>query len=118
MSSFKEILFSKKSFIYQIGNNFYAIGSNTFSKVEDQSELDNIDLFRNALKKENDKQIAKYLDKIIRIANTYRMDGREYYKVQDKLFHFIDDLEHKDEEAYKFLQEQVFQFDELMEKYQ
>lgn len=118
MSSFKEILFGKKSFIYQIGDTYYAIGANTFSEVTDSAELDNIELFKNALKKENDRQIAKYLEKIMRIANTYRVDGKEHYKVRDKLFQFIDELGQKDEEALKSLQVQVFQIDELIEKYQ
>lgn len=118
MNSFKEILFGKKSFIYQVGNTYYAIGANTFSEVTDSAELDNIELLKNALKKENDRQIAKYLEKIMRIANTYRVDGKEHYKVRDKLFQFIDELGQKDEEALKSLQVQVFQIDELTEKYQ
>lgn len=118
MNSFKEILFGKKSFIYQVGNTYYAIGANTFSEVTDSAELDNIELLKNALKKENDRQIAKYLEKIMRIANTYRVDGKEHYKVRDKLFQFIDELGQKDEEALKSLQVQVFQIDELIEKYQ
>lgn len=118
MNSFKEILFGKKSFIYQVGNTYYAIGANTFSEVTDSAELDNIELLKNALKKENDRQIAKYLEKIMRIANTYRVDGKEHYKVRDKLFQFIDELGQKDKEALKSLQVQVFQIDELIEKYQ
>lgn len=118
MGSFKETLFGKKSFIYQVGNTYYAIGANTFSEVADPAELDNIELLKNALKKENGRQIAKYLEKIMRIANTYRVDGKEHYKVRDKLFQFIDELGQKDEEALKSLQAQVFQIDELTEKYQ
>lgn len=118
MSSFKEILFRKKSFIYQVGDTYYAIGADTFSEVTDSAELDNIELFKNALKKENDRQIAKYLEKIMRIANTYRVDGKEHYKVRDKLFQFIDELGQKDGQALNSLQVQVFQIDELIEKYQ
>ena len=118
MSNFKESLYEKKSFIYKIGDQFYAIGANTFTKVTDSPELDNIELLQNALKKENDRQITKYLDKIIRIANTYRADAKEHYRVQDKLFKFVDELQKHDEAAFRALQNQVFQFDELCEKHQ
>ena len=76
-----------------------------------------MELLQNALKKNNERQIMKYLDKIIRIANTYRVDAREHYKLQDKLFHFIDDLEHNNRQAYEDLQRQLLLFDELVEKY-
>ena len=118
MSNFKESLYEKKSFIYKIGEEYYAIGANTFTKVTDSPELDNIELLQNALKKGNDRQITKYLDKIIRIANSYRIDAREHYRVQDKLFKFLDDLQINNEAAFNELQAQVFQFDELCEKYQ
>ena len=75
-------------------------------------------ILKNALKKENDRQITKYLDKIIRIANSYRTDAREHYRVQDKLFKFLDDLQANKEVAFNELQAQVFQFDELCKKYQ
>lgn len=115
MSNFKENLYEKKSFIYQIGGDYYAIGANTFAKVTDSQELDNMELFQNALKKQNDRQIAKYLEKLMRIANSYRVDAREHYKLQERLFQFIDQLEEKEKTV---LQRQVFQFDELYEKYQ
>lgn len=118
MSNFKESLYEKKSFIYQIGEEYYAIGANTFAKVTDSPEVDNMELLQNALKKGNDRQIAKYLDKIVRVANFYRVDAREHYKLQDKLFKFLDSLEASDEAAFKSLQRQVFQFDELCQKYQ
>lgn len=118
MSNFKESLYKRKSFIYQIGKEYYAIGANTFAKITDSPEVDNIELLRNAMKKENDRQIAKYLEKIMRSANFYRVDAREHFKLQDKLFQFVDQLEADDEEAFQFLQAQVFQFDELCEKYQ
>ncbi|MBQ2257841.1 MAG: hypothetical protein II247_04085 [Lachnospiraceae bacterium] len=118
MSNFKESLYEKKSFIYKIGEEYFAIGANTFVKVTDSPELDNIELLQNALKKENDRQITKYLDKIIRIANSYRTDAREHYRVQDKLFKFLDDLQANNEVAFNELQAQVFQFDELCKKYQ
>lgn len=51
MSNFKESLYEKKSFIYQIGDMYYAIGANTFAKVTDAQELDNMELFQNALKR-------------------------------------------------------------------
>ncbi len=118
MSNFKESLYEKKSFIYQIGEHYYAIGANTFAAVTDTQELDNMELFQNALKKQNDRQIAKYLDKLMRIANSYRVDAREHYKVQEKLFQFIDGLASKDAAAFQALQRQVFAFDEFCEKYQ
>ena len=117
MSNFKESLYEKKSFIYQIGDDYYAIGANTFAKVTDSPEVDNIELLQNALKKGNDRQIAKYLEKIMRNANFYRVDAKEHYKLQDKLFQFLDGLEASDEAAFRSLQDQVFQFDELCEKY-
>ena len=118
MSNFKENLYEKKSFIYQIGEAYYAIGTNTFARVTDTQELDNMELFQNALKKKNDRQIAKYLEKLMRIANSYRVDAREHYKLQEKLFQLIDELETKDKSTFQNLQTQVFQFDELTEKYQ
>lgn len=118
MSGFKESLYEKKSFIYQIREDYYAIGANTFAKVTDSPEVDNIELLQNALKKGNDRQISKYLEKIVRSANFYRVDAKEHYKLQDKLFKFIDQLETSDSAAFRALQEQVAQFDALCEKYQ
>ncbi len=118
MSDFKESLYKKKSFIYQIGAEYYAIGANTFSKVTDSPEVDTIELLHNALKKGNDRQIEKYLDKIVRNANSYRVDAREHYKLRDKLFRFLDQLKAGDEAAFRSLEDQVFRFDELCEKYQ
>lgn len=118
MGSFKESLYEKKSFIYQIGDEYYAIGANTFAKVTDSQELDNIELLQNAVDKGNERQIVKYLEKIMRIANSYRGDAKEHYKIQDRLFRVIDQLEAHDEAAFETLQEQVFRFDELCEKYQ
>ena len=118
MSDFKENLYEKKSFIYQIGEEYYAIGANTFAKVTDSPEVDNIELLQIALKKGNDRQIAKYLEKIMRSANFYRVDAREHFKLQDKLFKFIYRLKASYETAFRSLQAQVFQFDELCEKYQ
>lgn len=115
MSTFKESLYEKKSFIYQIGADYYAIGANTFAKVTASQELDNLELFQNALKKQNDRQIAKYLEKLMRIANSYRVDAREHYRLQEKLFQFIDHLQAEEEAA---LQKQAFAFDELCAKYQ
>lgn len=117
MGNFKESLYEKKSFIYQIGEEYYAIGANTFAKVTDSPEVDNMELLQSALKKRNDRQIAKYLEKIMRSANFYRVDAREHYRLQDKLFKFLDGLEASDEAAFRSLQEQVFQFDGLCEKY-
>ncbi len=117
MNNFKEGLYERKSFIYQVGNDYYVIGVNTFAKITDSPEVDNIDLLQNALNKNNERQIAKYFDKILRIANTYRVDAKEHYKIQEKLFRFIDELEKNQTEAYKNLQQQVCQFDDLQEKY-
>lgn len=117
MSDFKGSLYQKKSFIYQIGEEYYAIGANTFARVTDSPEVDNVELLQNALKKGNDRQIAKYLEKIMRNANFYRVDAREHYKLRDKFYKFIEQLEESDETAFRSLQAQVFQFDELSEKY-
>lgn len=117
MSNFKESMYQKKSFIYQIGDAYYAIGADTFAKLSDSAETDSVELLQNALKKNNERQIAKYLDKIIRIASTYRVSAREHYQVQEKLFVFIDELETKDENAFLELQRQVVQFDEMFAKY-
>lgn len=117
MSSFAEKLYEKKSFIYKVGNDYYAIGVNTFTKVTDSPEVDNIELLENALNKNNERQIVKYLEKISRIANTYRVDGKEHFKLQDRLIHFTEELEKNDVLAYNSLQEQVSKVDELMNKY-
>ncbi|MBQ5850085.1 MAG: hypothetical protein IIW54_04605, partial [Lachnospiraceae bacterium] len=84
MSSFKESLYQKKGYIYQIGNDFYAIGANIFTKVTDSPEVDNVELLNNAIKKNNERQISKYFDKIIRLANAYRVDAKEHYRLQEK----------------------------------
>lgn len=118
MSGFKESLYKKKSFIYQINGEYYAIGANTFANVTASPEVDNIELLQNALKKGNDRQIAKYLEKIMRSANFYRVDAREHYKRRDRLFKFLDQLEASDKAAFLSLQEQVSRFDGLCEKYQ
>lgn len=110
-------MYQKKSFIYQIGDEYYAIGADTFAKLSDSAETDSVELLQNALKKNNERQIAKYLDKNIRIANTYRVSAREHYQMQEKLFAFIDDLEKNNEAAFMELQRQAVQFDELFVKY-
>lgn len=117
MNGFKEDIFQKHGFIYQIGENYYALGADIFAQVTDNAEIDNIELFQNALKKNNERQISKYLDKIIRIATNYRVDAREHLKLQVKLSEFIDELEEQDIEAYQKLQKQVFEFDELFARY-
>ena len=117
MNGFKEDIYQKHGFIYQIGESYYAIGASIFSKVTDSAEIDNIELFQNALKKNNERQISKYLDKIIRIANNYRVDAKEHLKLQAKLSEFIDELEEQDVEAYQKFQKQVFEFDELFSRY-
>ena len=51
MSNFKESLYKTKSFFYQVGEDYYAIGANTFAKITDSPEVDNMELLQNALKK-------------------------------------------------------------------
>lgn len=118
MNAFKESLYEKKSFIYQVGGDYYAIGANTFAKLTDSPEIDNVELFRNALKKDNERQIAKYYEKIARIANSYRADSREHFKTRDRLFAFLDELEKNDKTSFEALQKQVSLVDLLAEKYQ
>lgn len=117
MSAFGECLYEKKSFIYQIGEAYYAIGANTFTEITDSPEIDNIELLQNALKKENERQIAKYYEKIARIANSYRVDAREHFKLRDKLFTFLDELEKNDAQSFQALQTQVSLLDKLEEKF-
>ncbi|MCM1182987.1 MAG: hypothetical protein NC337_06410 [Roseburia sp.] len=117
MSDFKEALYQRKSFIYQVGGDYYAIGANTFAKITDSPEVDTLELLRTALEKGNDRQIAKYLDKLVRTVNAYRVDAKEHFRQRERLFRFLDALEREDEAAYRQLQEQLFQFDALMEKY-
>lgn len=117
MNGFKEDINQKRGFIYQIGTEYYAIGADIFAKVTDAAETDNLELFQNALKKNNERQIGKYLDKIIRIANNYRVDAKEHLKIQAKLSAFFDELEKQDSEAYRNLQKQVMEFDELFARY-
>ncbi len=118
MSAFKESLYEKKSFIYQVGEDYYAIGANTFAKLTDSPEIDNLELLQNALKKENERQIAKYYEKIARIANSYRVDAREHFKLRDKLFTFLDELEKNDKTSFEGLLAQVSLVDTLAEKFQ
>lgn len=118
MSAFKESLYEKKSFIYQVGEDYYAIGANTFAKLTDSPEIDNLELLQNALKKENERQIAKYYEKIARIANSYRVDAREHFKLRDKLFTFLDELEKNDKTSFEGLLAQASLVDTLAEKYQ
>ncbi|MDE6912316.1 MAG: hypothetical protein K2P35_01290, partial [Lachnospiraceae bacterium] len=94
------------------------LGANTFPNSTDTPEIDNIELLRNALKKENERQIAKYYEKILRIANSYRVDAREHYKLRDKLFAFLDELEKNDKTSFDGLQAQVSLVDTLAEQYQ
>ena len=104
MSSFKENIYQKHGFIYQIGEKYYALGANIFAQITDKAEIDNMELLNNALNKNNERQISKYLDKVIRIANTYRVDAREHYKQQEKLYAFVDELERDHQEEYLKLQ--------------
>ena len=117
MNGFVEDVYQKHGFIYQIGEKYYALGTAIFAEVTDIAEIDNIELLRNAVKKNNERQIGKYLDKIIRIANGYRVDAKEHLKLQAKLAEFLMELEQQDVEAYQALQKQVFEFDELFARY-
>lgn len=117
MGAFGESLYEKKSFIYKIGDAYYAIGANTFASITDSQEIDNIELLQNALKKGNERQSAKYYEKIARIANSYRVDAREHFKLRSKLFTFLDDLEKNDVQSFGELQEQVSLLDQLSERF-
>ena len=117
MGAFGESLYEKKSFIYQIGDVYYAIGANTFAQITDSQEIDNIELLQNALKKENERQIAKYYEKIARIANSYRVDAREHFKLRSKLLAFLDELEKNDVQSFQELQAQVSLLDKLNEQF-
>lgn len=117
MSSFKENIYQKHGFIYQIGEKYYALGANIFAQITDKAEIDIMELLNNALNKNNERQISKYLDKVIRIANTYRVDAREHYKQQEKLYAFVDELERDHQEEYLKLQKQFSQFEELFDRY-
>lgn len=117
MNGFIEDIYQKHGFIYRIGERFYALGADIFAEVTDMAEIDNMELLQNAVEKKNERQIGKYLDKMIRIANSYRVDAREHLKLQIKLAEFILELEQQDAEAYQALQRQVFEFDELFNRY-
>lgn len=117
MSSLKERIYRTHGFIYQIKGTYYALGANIFAPVSDSAEIDNMELLENALNKNNERQISKYLDKLIRIANTYRVDAREHLKLQDKLYAFIDELEQQDAGEYQKLCTQFEQFEALYERY-
>lgn len=117
MNGFIEDIYQKHGFIYQIGEEFYALGADIFAKVTDTAEIDNLELLQNAVRKNNERQIGKYLDKIIRIASGYRVDAKEHLKLQAKLAEFIEGLAKQDADAYQELQEQVFEFDELFTRY-
>ncbi|MBQ7943678.1 MAG: hypothetical protein IJ326_06440 [Lachnospiraceae bacterium] len=117
MSNFAETMYKKYGFIYQIEDEYYAMGANILTKVTDMDAIDNLELLQNAVKKNNERQIAKYLDKVIRIANMYRVDATEHLKLQEKMFQFLETLESEKPQVYSDLQAQVFQFDELFAKY-
>ena len=57
MSAFKESLYEKKCFIYQVGEDYYAIGANTFAKITDSPETDNIELFQNPFRRCRNKYL-------------------------------------------------------------
>ena len=96
---------------------YYAIGANIFAQITDSAEIDNMELLSNALNKNNERQISKYLDKVIRIADTHRVDAREHLKQQERLYAFIDELEKSNPEGYMSLQKQFAQFEELFDRY-
>ena len=63
-------------FIYEIDHRFYVIGENTFVELTNPAETDILELLQNAIKKNKDKQIEKYLEKMIRITANYRADSK------------------------------------------
>lgn len=117
MSSFKENIYQGKRFIYEIDNRYYVIGENTFTELTDSAETDILDLLQNAVKKNKEKQIEKYLEKMLRITANYRADSKEHLRTQDKLFAFLDELEENNEEAYEALQNQYMKYVELYQRY-
>ena len=117
MSNFKENIYQGMRFIYEIDHRFYVIGENTFVELTNPAETDILELLQNAIKKNKDKQIEKYLEKMIRITANYRADSKEHLRTQDKLFQFLDELAENNEEAYEALQNQYMKYVELYQRY-
>lgn len=117
MSTFNENIYSDKRFIYQIGEKYYVIGENTFAELSDPVKTDIFELLQNSMKKNNDRQMEKYLEKMIRVTNQYRTDSKEYMRTREKLFSFLDELSQKDETAYLNLQNQYMKYVELYQRY-
>lgn len=105
MNSFIESMYEKPAFLYEISGSYYVIGASVFSPVTDKAEIDNLTLLNNSRAKNAQKQISKYTDKISRIANTYRVDSKEYIKTRDKLYEFLEMLEKEEPQAFKKLEE-------------
>lgn len=117
MSTFKENIYQGMRFIYEIENKFYVIGENTFVELTNPAETDIFELLQNAMKKNKDKQIEKYLEKMVRITANYRADSKEHLRTQEKLFQFLDELAENKEEAYEALQNQYMKYVELYQRY-
>lgn len=117
MSTFKENIYGDKRFIYQIGEKYYVIGTNTFTELTDSAETDIFELLHNAIKKQNERQMEKYLEKMIRITSNYRTDSKEHIRTKEKLYAFLEELENTDEMAYEKLQNQYVEYVELYQRY-
>lgn len=117
MSNFRDSIFSGNSFIYEINHKWYCIGGNTFAELVNSDETDLYELLENAMKKNNERQIQKYLDKMVRITASYRVDAKEYLRTKDKLTVFLNELEKNHVNEYEKLQKQFLSYTELFQKY-
>lgn len=117
MSSFKENIYQGKRFIYEVEDKYYVIGENAFAELTNEAETDILELLQNAIRKNKENQIEKYLEKMLRITANYRTDSREHLRTREKLFQFLDELAADKEEAYESLQEQYMKYVELYQKY-
>lgn len=116
MSNFRDSIYSGNSFIYQIAEKWYCIGANTFTELENSDETDLYELLQNAIEKNNERQIQKYLEKMVRITATFRVDAKEHIRTKEKLTVFLDELEKNDIKEYEKLQKQYLLYTELFKK--
>lgn len=117
MSNFKDSIYSGNSFIYQIEDKWYCIGTNTFTELTNSDETDLYELLQNAIKKNNERQIRKYLEKMARITVSYRVDSKEHLRTKERLIAFLDNLEKNNIKEYENLQKQYLVYTEMFEKY-
>jgi len=117
MNELGEKIYEKQGFIYRIGTKYYALGANIFAEVTNQAQIDNLELLQNAMRKNNERQISKYLDKIVRIAATYRVAAREHMKQRDRLYAFLEELERDEPQQYRRLEQDFADFGEYFERY-